>query len=170
LSSLNDTKKTNLDKKIYLNSQTKFFKVKNLQPSLLPPPSLQFQRQKQQQYEIKKDSAELKTENKRSFHNTKENIGKRMDNAIIQYPLSNTEDKLIDYSRQTAESVREISLDNLKLQKDYINAFQPKWVEHMKNIVDNYLTFQNKMITLYNQMSNTYLKNSYYITIEKGQV
>jgi hypothetical protein len=167
LSTLNNTKKTNLDKKIYLQSQTKFSKVKNLQPSLLPPPSLQFQRQ-QQQYEIKKDSAEQKTENKRSFHNTKENTGKRMENSIIiQYPLSNTEDKLIDYSRQTAESVREISLDNLKLQKDYINAFQPKWVEHMKNIVDNYLTFQNKMIKLYNQMSNTYLKNSYYITIER---
>jgi len=102
--------------------------------------------------------------------NTNENIGKHLDNAtIIQYPLSNT-DKLIDYSRQITESAREISLDNLKLQKDYIDAFKPKWVEHMKNIVDNYLTFQNKMITLYNQMSNTYLKNSYYITIEKGQV
>jgi hypothetical protein len=42
LSSLNDTKKNNLDKKIYLQSQTKFFKVKNLQPSLLPPPSINF--------------------------------------------------------------------------------------------------------------------------------
>ena len=156
MSSLNDTKKTNLDKKIYLQSQTKFSKVKNLQPSLLPPPSLQLQRQ-QQQYEIKKDSAEQKTENKRSFHNTQENIGKRMENAIIT-SRSNTEDMLIDYSRQLTESAREISLDYLKLQKDIINAFQPKWLEHMKTSVDNYLVFQNKMIMLYTQMCNGYLK------------
>jgi hypothetical protein len=168
LSTLNDTKKTNLDKKKYLQYQTnKYSKVKNLQPSLLPPPSLKFQQQ-QKAYEIRKDSAEQKIESKRLLDNTNENIGKHLDNAtIIQYPLSNT-DKLIDYSRQITKSAREISLDNLKLQKDYINAFQPTWVEHMKTSIDNYLAFHDKMIMLYNQMSNTYLKNSYYITIERG--
>jgi hypothetical protein len=88
-----------------------------------------------------------------------------MENAIIK-SKSNTEDILIDYSRQITNQ-QEISLDYLKLQKDIINAFKPKWLEHMKTHVDNYLTFQNKMIMLYNQMSNNYLKNSYYITIER---
>jgi hypothetical protein len=171
LSTLNDTKKTNLDKKGYLQYSTnKYSKVKNLQPSLLPPPSLKFQRQQQQQqqqkYETKKDSEEQPIENKRSLDNIKENNGKHLDNATIQYPLSNT-DKLIDHYRQRTESSREISLDYLKLQKDYINAFQLTWVEHMKNNVDNYLAFQDEMIVLYTQMCNGYLKNIYNITIER---
>jgi len=41
--------------------------------------------------------------------NTKENIGKHMDDAtIIQYSFLNT-DKLIDYYRQTTEPMRETS-------------------------------------------------------------
>ena len=41
-----------------------------------------------------------------------------MDNAtIIQYPLLNT-DTLIDYYRQTTKTIKEISFDCLKLQKD----------------------------------------------------
>ena len=171
MSTSNDIKKTNLDKKTYLQSQTnQYNKIQDFQSSFsslsLPsPPSLQFQRHKK--LEIRKDSAEQKTENKRSLDNTKENIGKHMDDAtIIQYPFLNT-DTLIDYYRQTTEPIEEISLDYLKLQKDCINAFQPPWVQHIKNSVDNYLVFQDKMIMLYNQMCNGYLKNIYDIKINK---
>ncbi len=93
-----------------------------------------------------------------------------MDDAtIIQYPFLNT-DKLIDYYRQTTEPMRESSFDYLKLQKDFINAFQPKWLEHMKTSVDNYLVFQDKMIMLYNQMYNGYLKNIYDIKINNEKM
>jgi hypothetical protein len=174
MSRSNDIKKTNLDKKTYFQSQTnQYNKIQNFQSSfsslsLSSPPSLQFQRNKK--LEIRKDSAEQKTENKRSLDNTKENIGNHMDDAtIIQYPLLNT-DKLIDYYRQTTEPMRETSLDYLKLQKDFINAFQPKWLEHMKTNVDNYLVFQDKMIMLYNQMYNGYLKNIYDIKINNEKM
>jgi len=93
-----------------------------------------------------------------------------MDDAtIIQYSFLNT-DKLIDYYRQTTEPIRETSLDYIKLQKDFINAFQPKWLEHMKTNVDNYLVFQDKMIMLYNQMYNGYLKNIYDIKINNEKM
>src|SRR6476659_9775045 len=160
----NDIKKTNLDKKTYFQSQTnQYNKIQNFQSSfssisLSPTPSLQFQRHNK--LEIRKDSVEQKKENKDFLDNTKENTGKHMDDAtIIQYSFLNT-DKLIDYYRQTTEPMRETSLDYLKLQKDFINAFQPKWLEHMKTNVDNYLVFQDKMIMLYNQMYNGYLKTS----------
>jgi hypothetical protein len=160
LSSSNNAKNTGFSKKIYFQSQTKKHVKPNFQSSLCPPaPSLQFQRQ-QQKSETKKDSAEQQMENKRSLYNTKENIGKYMENTVIQYPLSNT-DKLIDYYRQTTESLRELSFDNLKLQKDYIDAFQPMWIKNMKKHIDNYLDFKDKMIMLYNQMCNGYLKNIY---------
>jgi len=174
MSRSNDIKKTNLDKKTYFQSQTnQYNKIQNFQSSfsslsLSSPPSLQFQRNRK--LEIRKDSAEQKTENKRSLDNTKENIGKHMDDAtIIQYPFLNT-DTLIGYYRHTTESIREISLDYLKLQKDFINAFQPKWLEHMKTNVDNYLVFQDKMIMLYNQMYNSYLKNIYNIKINNEKM
>ena len=105
MSRSNDIKKTNLDKKTYFQSQTnQYNKIQNFQSSfsslsLSSPPPSQFQRNKK--LEIRKDSAEQKIENKRSLDNTKENIGKHIDNAIItQYPLLNT-DNLIDYYRQT---------------------------------------------------------------------
>jgi hypothetical protein len=173
LSSLNYTKKTNLDKKTYFQSQTdQYNKIQNFQSSfsslsLSSPPSLQFQRNKK--LEIRKDSVEQKTENKRSLDNTKENLGKHIDNAtIIQYPLLNT-DNLNDYYRQTIRSIKEISLDYLKLQKDSINAFQPPWVQHIENSVDNYLDFQNKMIMLYNQICIGYYKTIYDIKKNKGK-
>jgi hypothetical protein len=166
-----DIKKTNLDKKTYLQSQTnQYNKIQDLQSSFsslsLPsPPSLQFQRHKK--LEIRKDSAEQKIENKGSLENTKENIEEYMENVrIILYPSLNT-DKLIDYHRQTTRSIKEISLDYLKLQKDCINAFQPKWLEHMKTSVDNYLVFQDKMIMMYTKMCNGYFKNIYDIKINK---
>jgi hypothetical protein len=174
MSRSNDIKKTNLDKKGYFQSQTnQYNKIQNFQSSISslslssPPPS-QFQRNKK--LEIRKDSAEQKIENKRSLDNTKENIGKHMDDVtIIQYSFLNTY-KLIDYYKQTIEPMREISLDYLKLQKDFINAFQPKWLEHMKTNVDNYLVFQDKMIMLYNQMYNGYLKNIYDIKINNEKM
>ena len=107
---------------------------------------------------------------KDSLDNTKENIGKFMDNStIIQYPFLNT-DTLIGYYRQTTESRREISLDYLKLQKEYINAFQPKWIEHIRTRVDNYLAFQDKMIMVYTQMWNGYLKNISNIKTKMNQI
>ena len=125
MASINDTKKTYLNNIDYLPSQTnsQYPEIGNFQsPQLVPlslpqPPLLQFQRQ-QKKYEIRKDSAEQKTENKDFLDNTKENIGKHMDNSTIQYPFLNT-DTLIGYYRQTTESRREISLDYLKLQKEY---------------------------------------------------
>ena len=170
----NDIKKTDLDKKIYLQSHTnQYDKIQDLQSSFsslsLPsPPSLQFQRHKK--LEIRKDSSEQKTENKGSLENTKENIGEYMDVAtIIQYPFLNTA-TLIDYYKQTTESIRDLSFDYLKLQKDYINAFQPPWIQHIKNSVDNYLVFQDKMIKLYTQMCNGYSKNIYDIKINNEKM
>jgi len=154
---------------MYSQSQTnQYSKIQNFQSSLCPPPPLlQFQRQ-QKKHEIRKDSTEQQIENKRSLDNTKENIGNYMDNATIQYPLNAK--KLIDNSRQkTTKSIRDIFFDNLKLQKDYINIFQPRWVENMKANVDNYLAFQEKMIMLYNQMCNNYLKNIYDIKTNKDE-
>ena len=166
MASINDTKKIYLNDKDYSASQTynQYPKIENFQslllisPSLPQPPSLQFQRQ-QKKFEIRKDSAEQKTVLKDFLDNTKENIGKYRDNStIIQYPFLNS-DTLIGYYKQTTESRTEISLDYLKLQKEYIDAFQPKWIEHIRTSVDNYLVFQDKMIMLCTQMWNNYLKN-----------
>ena len=166
MASINDTKKIYLNDKDYSASQTynQYPEIENFQslllisPSLPQPPSLQFQRQ-QKKIEIRKDSAEQKTVIKDFLDNTKENIGKYRDNStIIQYPFLNS-DTLIGYYKQTTESRREISLDYLKLQKEYIDAFQPKWIEHIRTSVDNYLVFQDKMIMLCTQMWNNYLKN-----------
>ena len=166
MASINDTKKIYLNDKDYSQSQTynQYPEIENFQslllitPSLPQPPSLQFQKQ-QKKIEIRKDSAEQRTVIKDFLDNTKENIGKYRDNStIIQYPFLNS-DTLIDYYKQTTESRREISLDYLKLQKEYIDAFQPKWIEHIRTSVDNYLVFQDKMIMLCTQMWNNYLKN-----------
>src|SRR4051794_26386196 len=107
-----DIKKTNLDKKGYLQSQTnQYNKIQDFQSSFsslsLPSPlSLQFQRHKK--LEIRKDSAEQKIENKGSLENPKENIEEYVENVrIILYPSLNT-DKLIDYYRQTTESIRDL--------------------------------------------------------------
>ena len=163
MSRSNDIKKTNLDKKTYFQSQTnQYNKIQNFVSSfsslsLSSPPPSQFQRNKK--LEIRKDSAEQRTVIKDFLDNTKENIGKYRDNStIIQYPFLNS-DTLIDYYKQTTESRREISLVYLKLQKEYIDAFQPKWIEHIRTSVDNYLVFQDKMIMLCTQMWNNYLKN-----------
>ena len=166
MASINDTKKIYLNDKDYSASQTynQYPEIENFQslllisPSLPQPPSLQFQKQ-QKKIEIRKDSAEQRTVIKDFLDNTKENIGKYRDNStIIQYPFLNS-DTLIGYYKQTTESRKEISLDYLKLQKEYIDAFQPKWIEHIRTSVDNYLVFQDKMIILYTQMWNDYLKN-----------
>ena len=166
MASINDTKKIYLNDKDYSASQTynQYPEIENFQslllitPSLPQPPSLQFQRQ-QKKIEIRKDSAEQETVIKDFLDNTKENIGKYRDNStIIQYPFLNS-DTLIGYYKQTTESRREISLDYLKLQKEYIDAFQPKWIEHIRTSVDNYLVFQDKMIMLCTQMWNNCLKN-----------
>ncbi len=172
MSSSNDAKKTNTNKKTYLQSQNKkYSKITNFQKSELlltpPPPLLQFQR-KQQKHETKRDLAEQQIENKRSLENTKGSIGKYIENTLIQYPISDI-DKLIYYSRQMTQQAKEIYFDNVKLQKDYINAIQPRWVEHLKTSINNHLSFQNEMIMLYNQMYSNYLQNIYDIKTNKEE-
>ena len=172
MSSLNDTKKININKKTYLQSRNKTYsKIQNIQKSELlrtqSPPLLQFNLQ-QQKHETKRDSAEQQIENKRSLENTKGSIGKYIESTLIQYPISNI-DKLIYYSRQMTQQAKEIYFDNVKLQKDYINAIQPRWVEHLKANVDNYLIYQDKMIMLYNQMYSNHIKNIYNIKAIKDE-
>jgi hypothetical protein len=170
MASLNDTKKTNLSKRGYLQSQTNnpCVKLHNFQTSLLslpPAPQLQFQRQPKK-LEISKDLAKHKAVNKRSLDNAQENIGKQIETIRMPSPLLNSE-KIIDNYRHSTKSIRDLSYDHLKLQKDYMNAFQPRWIEHMKTNVDNYLSFQEKMIMLYNQMCKDYLQNIYEIKTNK---
>jgi hypothetical protein len=102
-------------------------------------------------------------ENKESL-DTQENIGKHMEKATISYP-SNT-NNLIDVSRQIFEKSIEIYFDYLKVHRDYINAFQPKWVQQMDNDVVNYMIFQGKMIIHYVQIYHDYLKNVYDVKIK----
>ena len=69
-----------------------------------------------------------------------------MEKATIRYPLNTN--NLIDVSRQIFEKSIEIYV-YLKIHRDYINAFQPKWVQQMENDVVNYMIFQGKMIIHY---------------------
>ncbi|MGN6629150.1 MAG: hypothetical protein ACTHKJ_04645 [Candidatus Nitrosocosmicus sp.] len=88
----------------------------------------------------------------------KELTGISIQKAIIRYNLINT-DRLIDYYRQASQPLIHVFLESLNLQKDYINAFQPQWIDNMKNMVENYLGLRDKMILLYIQNYNTYLNN-----------
>ncbi len=122
-----------------------------------PPPLLEFERQKG---EIKKDSVEQKITEKGVLDNHKENTGISIQKARIRYNPLNA-DNLIDYYRQISQPLIQLFLDSLKLQKDYINAFQPQWVNHMRTTVENYLVFQDKMILLCIQNCNTCLNRVY---------
>ena len=153
---LMDGHKTELDEKnTDLQSQIgRSFNVPFQQTSLpKPPPLLEFKIQKDK---IKKDSVEQKAIQKGIFNNPKDNTtGIPIQKAIIQYPLYT--DKVIDYYRQIIPPYIQLFLDSLKLQKDYIDALQPQWVDHMRTTVENYLVFQDKMILHYIQNYNTYL-------------
>lgn len=127
----------------------------SIQQTSLPksPPLLEFKRQKD---EIIKDSVEQKTTEKDFLDKHKENTGISIQKAIIQSKPLNT-DRLIDYHRQASQPLIQVFLDSLKLQKAYIDAFHPQWIDNMKTTVENYLVFQNKMIMLIIQNYNTYL-------------
>ena len=87
--------------------------------------------------------------------------GQRQVYTIEYYGLDllNT-DKVIDYYRQISQQeLIQLFYDTMKLQKDYINAFQPQWAQLMKTNVETYLAFQNKMMFLYLQNCNIYFKN-----------
>jgi hypothetical protein len=162
LSSSSSIKKTNPDKKLHLQSQSKkHFKVQDIQSSsfLPPPPLLQFQHQQKKQ-DIKKDLTEKKIEYDTSLKYIKKNLDDFINNSWIKYPLSNIE-KTIDNFRQTTELIREIFFNSLNLQKDFINILQPKCINGMKINIDNYVAFQEKIINLNNQMYKNNIKNIY---------
>lgn len=76
---------------------------------------------------------------------------------MMQYPFNT--DNLIDYYKQISQSFIRMFFDTIKLQQDYLNAFQPQLVDHMRANVENYLAFQDKLILLYIQNYNLCLKN-----------
>jgi hypothetical protein len=57
----------------------------------------------------------------------------------------------------------------LKLQKDYIDVFQHQWVDHMRANVENYISFQDKIVFLCIKNYNLYLKNIFDIKIKDQQ-
>ena len=127
-------------------------KTKSYEETLLPklllpsPPALQFK----QIYQIKrKDSAE-KTIEKGFSNKTKKSTG-----IYIQYPFNT--DKVLGYYNQINQPLIHIFFDTIDLQKDYVNAFQPRYFLHMKISVENYLAFQHKMMLLYLNIYNIYL-------------
>jgi hypothetical protein len=99
-------------------------------------------------------------ENEESL-DTRENIRKYMEKATIRY-TSNTSN-LIDDSRQFFEKSVDIYFDYLKVHRDYVNAYQPKWVQQMENDVVNYMVFYGKMIIHYVQIYHDYLEKIYNI-------
>ena len=175
MENLIDDYKTKSDEKTFLQSQINqsFDNQSRPQTSLskLPsPPSLQFQKHR---YKFKKETIEQKPiENKSILDNIKKaNARSYIQKAIIQY-LLNT-DKVIDCYRQISQQeLIQLFYDTMKLQKDYINAFQPQWVQLMKTNVETYFAFQNKMMLLYLQNCNIYFKNIYDMKIieqKKGE-
>ena len=155
---MDDRKLRSDEKKTVLRSQKDRSFNSTYQISLpKPPPLLEFKKQKD---EIKKDSVEQKTTEKGVLDNYKENTnGISIQKAIIRYPLYT--DNLIDYYSQISQPLIQLFLDSLKLQKDYIDVFQPQWIDHMRTTVENYLVFQDKMIFLYIQNYNVHLNSVY---------
>jgi hypothetical protein len=156
---LNDGK-IQLDKEQYLQPQTyQSFNNQIRQPSLPKAPSLQFQR-----YQIKKES-EQKTIEKSFLDNTKENNEIHTKKATIQYQL-NVNNVTDYYSQISSQPLKQLFFNSMEIQKDHINAFQPRWTQHLKTIVENYLAFQDKMILLYLNTCNVYLKNIFDLIIK----
>ena len=155
---MDDFKLRSDEKKTVLQSQPEMsFNISIHQTSPpKPPPLLQFKRQKDL---IIKDSVDQKATEKDVFDNYKENTnGISIQKAILQYPLY-TANSLIDYYRQISQPLIQSFLDSLKLQKDYLDVFQPQWVDHMRTTVENYFAFSDKMTFLYMQYCNAYIYN-----------
>jgi hypothetical protein len=153
-----DDHKSGLDEKntSFQSQIERSFDISIQQTSLpKPPPLSEFKRLKD---EINKDSVEQKTTEKDFLDKPKEVTGISIQKAILWYKPLNV-DRLLDYYRQSSQPLIQAFLDSLNLQKDYINAFQPKWIDIMRTMIGNYLVFQDKMILLYIQNYNTYLNN-----------
>jgi len=159
-----DEHKTELNKESILQSKLDQSSNKQIQQQisltkqlLLPsPPELQFQRN----YKIKeKDSAEQNTMEKNISTNIEQNtrIYIQHQKTVIQYPFNTN--KITDYYGQISQPLIEMFFDTIELQKDYVNAFQPLWVEHLRATVENYLAFQGKIMSLYLDTFSIYLKN-----------
>ena len=152
------------EKEAVLQSQIeRSFNIPIQQTSLpKPSPLLEFNRQKDKEKE-KEDWVEQKTTEEKDIlldnhkENTTNGISSIKKETTLQYNPLNTDDNLIDYYRKISQPLIQLFLDSLKLQKDYINAFQPQWVEYTRTRVENYLIFQNKMIFLYIQNYNAIL-------------
>ena len=160
-----DEHKSELNKESILQSKLDQSSNKQIQQQisltkqllLLPsPPELQFQRN----YKIKeKDSAEQNTMEKNISTNIEQNtrIYIQHQETMIQYPFNTN--KITDYYDQISQPLIQIFFDTIELQKDYVNAFRPLCVEHMKTNVENYLAFQDKIMSLYLDTFSIYLKN-----------
>ena len=160
-----DEHKTELNKESILQSKLDQSSNKQIQQQisltkqllLLPsPPELQFQRN----YKIKeKDSAEQNTMEKNISTNIEQNtrIYIQHQETMIQYPFNIN--KVTDYYGKSSQPIIQMFFDTIELQKDYVNAFQPLCVEHMKTNVENYLAFQDKIMSLYLDTFSIYLKN-----------
>ena len=83
--------------------------------------------------------------------------------------MQQSTDKVIDHYNQISQPLIRMFFNATELQKDYVNAFQSQWVDYMKTTVENYLTFQDKMILLYIQNCNAYLKSAFDLKIKEQQ-
>ncbi|MGN6346254.1 MAG: hypothetical protein ACTHME_00985 [Candidatus Nitrosocosmicus sp.] len=153
--------KIQVDKEQYLQPQTdtKHFKYQYRQPPLPKAPILLFERN-----QIKKESGQKIIE-ERLLENTKENNEIYTNKTIIQYPKIGKETNY--YHQIIHQPLIHFYSDIIDLQKDFINTFQPRWVDLLLSNVENHLTFQNKMMLLYLQNSNVYLKTIFNTKIKE---
>ena len=126
--------------------------TKSLRPS---PPEIQFK----QNYQFKeKYPIEQNTMEKNISTNIEQNTEKfTQQKPMIQYPFNIN--KITDYYGKSSQPLIQMFFDTIELQKDYVNAFRPLCVEHMKTNVENYLGFQDKMMSLCLDTFGIYLKN-----------
>ena len=122
---------------------------------LSSPPEIQFK----QNYQFKeKYPVEQNIMEKNISDNIKQNTEKfTQQKPMLQYPFNTN--KITDYYGKSSQPIIQMFFDTIELQKDYVNAFQPLWVEHMKTNVENYLAFQDKIMSLYLDTFSIYLKN-----------
>ncbi|MGN6708551.1 MAG: hypothetical protein ACTHKF_04315, partial [Candidatus Nitrosocosmicus sp.] len=87
------------------------------------------------------------------------------DKAIIQYP--NIGKGIDDYHQIIHQPLIQIYSNIIDFQKDFIYTFMSRWVDHLLSNIENHLTFQNKMMLLYLQNSNVYLKTIFNTKIKE---
>jgi hypothetical protein len=107
---------------------------------------------------IDEKDTELQSQIKRSFDIPIQQISIPKPPPLLEFKIQKDVNIKNSY-RHASQPLIQVFLDSLKLQKDYINAIQPQWIDSMKSTVENYLSFQDKMIILYFQIWNAYLNN-----------